>query len=373
MKIAIDASRVVNEKAGIGRYSANLIHNLIDQNPKDNFLLICNFVRHKNEKRGEMEKYRRGNVRIKYLKIPGKLKEKIWHSKLSIAQKYLEDSDVYLALTFLDVITNLKIPQAVVIHDLTTFKYPDHLGKKLSHYFNRQTLQACTLAAKIIAISKSTKNDLIDILKIPENKIEVIYPGQNKFPEMAATLPAGLKNQGYILAVGTLEPRKNLTGLLEAYALLPPSLSEKYPLVIAGGKGWNAGKIFDLVSGLHLEDKTKFLGFISDKTLARLYHEAALFVYPSLYEGFGLPVLEAQSFGVPVVTSNVSSLPEVVGESGILVDPHDLQALTSAIQRLLENKTEAQKLGEKGLKQAKKFSNEISARKVSQILKSLVK
>jgi len=342
------------------------------EDDRNKYLLICSYFRSDKIKKAIIKIYERSNVEIKYIKIPGKVKESLWHSNLPLAKRFLGKADVYLAPTFLDVISNLKIPQAVVIHDLSTFKFPEHLGKKQAEYFNRQTRLACKIASKIIAISENTKKDLIEILKVPEKKIEVIYPGQSPFPEVAANLPASLKEKSYILSVGTVEPRKNLIGLFEAYALLTPALQEEYPLAVVGARGWNTGKTFEVFSALNLENKVKFLGFVPDKVLAKLYKEATVFVYPSLYEGFGIPVLEAMGFGLPVVTSDNSSLPEVADNAAVLVDPTSSKSISEGLQRLLEHKNEAQLLSQKAKDQAKKFNWQNAARAVLKTLQNLV-
>jgi glycosyltransferase involved in cell wall biosynthesis len=144
-------------------------------------------------------------------------------------------------------------------------------------------------------------------------------------------------------------------------------------LVIVGAKGWNVGPIFELVEQLNLSDKIKFLGFTTDKVLAKLYKEAAVFCYPSLYEGFGLPVTEAMHFGLPVVTSNLSSLPEAAGKAALLVNPNEPKEISSALERLLEYQDEAQKLGQQAEIWAKKFNWPDSAREVLKLFQSLVK
>lgn len=243
----------------------------------------------------------------------------------------------------------------------------------MSDFFNLKTQQACSKASKIIAISKSTKNDLEKILKIKESKITVIYPGRNLIGTMAKNLPSFLKAKSYILAVGTIEPRKNLISLFKAYAILPPRLQEQYPLVVVGAKGWNTGKIFDILNHLKLENKVKFLGFVPDAMLGKLYKEAAVFVYPSLYEGFGFPVLEALSFGTPVVTSSISSLPEVAGKAAILIDPQDPKSISSGLQKLLEHKEEIALLKGNARIQANKFSWSTAARETLVVFDEVVK
>lgn len=374
MKIAIDASRAVNEKAGIGRYTLELTRQLLKSDSKNTYLLLVSFMRSSSRKEKIIKEFRTyKNVEVKILRIPGNLKEKVWGWKLPWFQRFLKDADIFYAPSFLEVNLGLNLPQVVTIYDLTTFLFPEHLGKKMSDFFNLKTKQACSKASKIIAISKSTKNDLEKILKIKESKIAVIYPGQNILNAPAKNLPLSLKAKSYILTVGTIEPRKNLIGLFKAYAILPLRLQEKYPLVVVGSYGWNTGKIFNVLTHLKLENKVKFLGFVSDAILSKLYKEAAVFVYPSLYEGFGFPVLEALSFSTPVVTSNISSLPEVAGKAAILVDPQDPKSISSGLQKILEHKEETALLKENARVQANKFSWSAAARETLAVFDEVVK
>lgn len=374
MLIAIDASRAVNEKAGIGRYTRELIEKLIEIDQENQYLLLFTFGRGDKQKEKAIREFRRPNTQIKTWRLPGNFKEKVWGWQMPWLKYLLQSdgarSDIFYAPSFFEVNLGLALPQVVTIYDLTTFIFPEHRGKEVSQRLNERTLKACCLAKKIIAISQSTKKDLVKF-KIPEAKIEVIYPGKTEFARIAPRLPQGLKSHSYILAVGTIEPRKNLIGLFKAYALLPLALQEKYPLVVAGAEGWKTGEIFASFGRLRLEGKIKFLGFVSDALLAKLYREAALFVYPSLYEGFGFPVLEAMSFGTPVITSNVSSLPEVAGEAAVLVDPQDPLALSSAIQRLLEHSGEAEDLRKKAKAQAEKFSWEKNAKEILKVFEEV--
>lgn len=371
MFIAIDASRAVNETAGIGRYCLQLIKKLIEIDKTNHYLLLFTYFQKDSKKEKIINGLRQANVDIKTIMIPGQLKEKLWGWRLPLLSNLTKNSDIFYAPSFFEVNMGLKTPQIVTIYDLTTFLFPSHRGKEVSKRLNLRTKIACLKAQKIIVISKSTKNDLIKILKISQQKIQVICPGRTEFLKCAKNLPAGLKRKSFILTVGTIEPRKNLIGLFKAYALLAPQLQEKYPLVIVGAKGWNSGDIYEVIKNLKIIDKIKFLGFVSDLTLAKLYKEAAVFAYPSLYEGFGFPVLEAMGFGTPVVTSNVSSLPEVAGKAAILVDPHDPQVISSGIQRLLEHNQEAIELGKRGLIQAKKFSWEKAARETLKVFREV--
>jgi len=200
----------------------------------------------------------------------------------------------------------------------------------------------------------------------------VIYPGLSDLTKPSKNLPEGLEPKSYLLYVGTIEPRKNLVGLLRSYEMLSEKLQKKYPLVIVGAKGWNTGKIWRVLKSLKSKENIKFMGFLPDPILAKLYQEATVFVYPSLYEGFGLPVLEALNYGLPVVTSNCSSLPEVTGETAALIDPTDNKSIARPIQRLLGDSSARSDLGKKGKIQARKFSWEKAAKETLRVLEEAV-
>lgn len=370
MLIAINASRAVNEKAGVGRVADNLIRNLLNLpageagiDHQNQYLLLFNFFRHRAEKTAAAMSFKQKNSQIRISHWPGRLQE--WWFELDIPKNL--PTDVYLAPTFLDVSLGLQIPQVVIIHDLTNFIYPRHAGVEISRRYQDKTRKACAKAAKIIAVSESTKKDIVRLLKIQPDKIDVIYPGQTTFP-VGGKLPPKIKPKNYILFVGTIEPRKNLKNLLTAYSLLPTAIRNNYPLVIVGGKGWN--------NNIELAEIGKtpgvnWLGYVSNQELGALYRNASVFAYPSLYEGFGLPVLEAQQFGVPVVTSNVSSLPEAAGEGALLIDPKNPKSISRALQRVLEDKELHQKLSKKARSHAQKFSWEKAARETLEVFKSV--
>lgn len=363
MLIAINASRAVNEKAGVGRVADNLIKNLLELDSKNQYLLLFNFFRHRDPKTVAAMSFKQKNSQIKINHWPGQLQE--WWFGLNLPKNIA--ADVYLAPTFLDVRMGLTIPQVLVIHDLTNFIYPEHAGMEMSQRYQEKTRLACEEALEIIAVSESTKQDIIRILKIKSDKIRVIYPGQTEFPA-GGKLPSNLKPQNFILSVGTIEPRKNLKGLLMAYRLLPMALRKKYPLAIVGGKGWNMVKDLEDVKDI---EGVKWLGYVSDADLGELYRNAKIFAYPSLYEGFGLPVIEAQQFGVPVVTSNISSLPEAAGDGGLLIDPKNPKAIARALQRVLEDKELYQKLSKRAKSHAQNFSWEKAARETLEVLESI--
>ncbi|MBF6590814.1 MAG: glycosyltransferase family 4 protein [Ktedonobacterales bacterium] len=233
----------------------------------------------------------------------------------------------------------LPCPSVLTIHDLAFLRYPHHIQPARRRYLAWITRRSARLATRLVAVSESTKRDLVTWLGIPEQRIAVVYPGidEDFQPLHAAdTLHAFRAKHGlpprYLLFLGTLEPRKNLVGLVEAYARLRTHLEDAPPLVIAGGRGWYFETLFARVRAFGLERVVLFPGYVAREELPLWYAAATLFLYPSLYEGFGLPIVEAQACGTPVITSNRASMPEASGPAAIQVDPSDLEGLAQAMQ-----------------------------------------
>lgn len=367
MNITIDITRAVIEGAGIGRFTREMVAGLLKVDHENEYSLITTHFRDSVDMENRLKSFQETGQNLRRAHIPGGIKETLWGLDLPFYDSLYRGADLLLAPSFFEVKMSLKIPQVVVIHDLATFLYPDQRGQEVSDRHNRRVKLVCAQAKKIIAISESTKNDLIKILKIDEAKIKVIYPGQTLFPT-GGKLPQNIVPKKYILFVGTLEPRKNLKNLLQAHELLSNTLKEEYPLVIVGAKGWNADKEFEQMKNMK---NVKVLGYVTDADLGELYKSAAVFAYPSLYEGFGLPVIEAQQFGVAVLTSNTSSLPEAVGDGGIQVDPNNIEAIAKGLQKLLEDKDLRQLLSVKAKNHAQQFSWEKSAREILEVLKNI--
>jgi alpha-1,3-rhamnosyl/mannosyltransferase len=262
-------------------------------------------------------------------------------------------------------------PTVITLYDLSFVRHPEWHPRDRVKYFERYCLKKLSKVDAIITISEFSKKEIINLLGIPSEKIYVTTLGvrQDCNPNVGGMerLP-----KEYILFLGNLEPRKNLIILLEAYRSLPKRLKERHPLVIAGASGWNT---HELKNALHLSkrDETPILpGYIPQKYLPKLYGGASLFVYPSLYEGFGLPVIEAMACGVPVIASKTSSLPEVVGDAGVLFDPHDSNELEEAMMQVLDDGQLRIELSEKSLKRAKLFSWEKCAHETLAIYEKLL-
>ena len=230
----------------------------------------------------------------------------------------------------------------VTLHDLAFLRFPNVLTRSKRMYHRTFTIRSLRHATMIIADSDSTKRDAVELVHIPAERIQTVHPcidahfssvineeEREKFRQKQ-----GLAD-GFILYLGTLEPRKNITTIIEAYAQLRKTRAISEKLVLAGGKGWFYDSIFEKIQQLDLEGEVIFPGFVADTEQALWYQAASAFIYPSLYEGFGLPVAEALACGTPVVTSNVSSLPEAGAGIALAVDPYDVEAMSDALYKAL--------------------------------------
>ncbi len=264
----------------------------------------------------------------------------------------------------------LPCPGIATLHDLAFLRFPEFFRPTRRVYQQWLTRHSARHAALIIAISEHTRHDATELLKVPEERIRVIYPILDErfsLPCSAETIQAFRQRrqlpEHFILFLATLEPRKNIARLLSAYHLLIRETDLPHILVLAGGKGWSVQTLEQQVYSLGIQQRVHVVGYVPEEEKPLWYHAADLFVYPSLYEGFGLPVAEAMACGVPVVTSNVASLPEVVGDdaawgeqAALTVHPHDTESLARSMQQGLGDNALRQQLRERGLARAKRFA-----------------
>ena len=254
-----------------------------------------------------------------------------------------------------------SVPTVVTVHDLSFLLYPEAFRPGNRLYLTHITAQSCRRARRVIAVSQATASDLTQLLGVPQTKIDVVYNGVDGIyrPLPAAQVDAYRRQAGwperFVLIVGTLEPRKNHLILLEAYDRYRRSVRHPLPLLIGGGKGWDYDKIFERVKTLGLEPYVHFLGYVPLTALPWLYNAASLFVYPSRYEGFGLPLAEAMACGTPAITSSSSSLPEVAGDAALLVGPDDSAALAQAMAAVLKDQDRQKAMRAAGLAHVAKF------------------
>jgi glycosyltransferase involved in cell wall biosynthesis len=253
-----------------------------------------------------------------------------------------------------------RIPQVVTVHDLAFHHFPEQYPGMKQRYLRMMTRLSVRRATRVIAVSEATRRDIIDVYGCDPRRVVTVPNGVD--PEMrklaADEVDAFRRDQNlpeqFFLFLGTLQPRKNVETLVRAFALVSKTVD--WPLVVAGSPGWHYERIFQLVRELDLTERVRFVGHVAADQLALWYNAATVFAYPSLYEGFGLPLLEAMACGTAVVTSNASSLPEVVGIDGLIVDPRDVSGLAEAILSLALNDDLRQQLEERGQTRAKSFT-----------------
>jgi glycosyltransferase involved in cell wall biosynthesis len=266
-------------------------------------------------------------------------------------------------------------PTIVTIYDLSFVYYPGAFPAWQRLYLKLQTAHACRRAQQLITISESGRRDVQQQFDVSPERITVVQPGVDPaFKPLPPDEVARFRQQQalperFVLHVGTLQPRKNLPLLLDAFARL---LAPDVELVMAGGKGWLFAEIFAKVEALGLQDRVRFVGYVPDEALPWWYNAAALLVFPSLYEGFGLPVVEAMACGTPVIAANTSSIPEAAGDAALPFEPDDVAGLTERMDLVLNNTAVSDQLRQKGPIQAKQFSWERAGRETAVVYQTLL-
>ncbi len=367
MKLALELQPCLKNRSGIGIYTYELAKCLQNKPTIQIEGNIFNFLM-RNDLTEELQGL---TFSQKYCTLfPYGIYRRIWRI-VPVPYKWLFGKKADIT-HFFDFIVPKGVYGKVVttIHDAVWLLYPETMAKKTLKRITQDIQYNIDRADAIVTISESTKQDLITLLQIPEDKIVIAPPGvdmerfqhQYSVTELEQVKEKYNLPDKYILYMGTLEPRKNIERLVQAFALLhqQPEL-QQYQLVLAGKKGWQYDNIFAQITQLGLKQDVICTGYVDEVDKVAIYQQAYLFVFPSLYEGFGMPVLEAMAAGVPVVTSNVSSLPEVAGDAALLAEPLDVQALADSIQRLLLDDDLRQSCIAKGYMQCKHFTWERSA------------
>ena len=267
-----------------------------------------------------------------------------------------------------------------VIYDLSFEFFPQYVEPRNQKFLSEQVRRSVKRSSKTVTISKNSQKEITEFYDIPIENVPIVYPGidQTEFyrrpPDEVEDIKARYGIHGkYILFVGNIEPRKNLKNLLLAYEQLDKDIRAEYSILLVGARGWLDGEIFDIIkrlrkNGDHIQQP---LEYVKDNDRPGIYSGASLFVYPSLYEGFGIPPVEAMACGVPVITSNNSSLPEAVGAAALMVDANDVEELTKTMASVLKNHKQQEKMIADGFKQADKFSWDREARKLIKIIEEV--
>jgi len=386
LKILIDATPISPKPSGVGFYVASLIQALsILQSQEDFQLGIAYQPGLKNWLRGEGEfpDYLKLYPELYFLPLPIRLSNLILDNFPSLLPFYFErhlDSPNIVHGTNYNVYPYKKSIKIMSLYDISFIKYPQYTNSVVKTYARRvkHCLQWTDL---IITISESSKNDIIKYLHVTPDHIYVTplasryYPNYLS-PETREQLKLSVNydfSKPYILFVSTIEPRKNIKTIISAYNYLKQKYKIEHQLALIGQKGWHHQPIFAAIEASPWKSQIHHLNYLSDELIALFYSQADVFVYPSHYEGFGLPVLEAMTLGAPVITSNTSSLPEVAGDAALFVNPDDSMQLVDAILQIISDSNLRRELIEKGHGRAKLFSWERTARETLKAYKSLVK
>lgn len=381
MKVSIELQPCLKNKSGIGIYTYNISKNLEKIKEIELYGEIFSFL----GKDKLDSDYKDIKIELKLCRLlPYGVYRRIW-KWLPVKYNTLLNthSDIY---HFFDYIVPPKVEGKVIttIHDVTYILYPEMVEKKTMERIKDGIEYSVNRADKVITVSESSKKDIIKFLGVDEGKIEVVYNGveyerfSNSCTEKEQLRVKEKYNlpDKYILYMGTLEPRKNIESIISAFSLFISHNNiflNEFKLVIAGKKGWLYESIFNQVQNLSIKDKVIFTDYVEEEDKPLIYKMASIFVFPSIYEGFGIPVIEAMASSVPVITSTASSLKEISGDAAIIVEPKDIDSISKAMKEILENEAVRKSMIEKGHTQAKKFNWQSSAEKLANIYKELYK
>lgn len=340
--------------AGISGYIANLLRALPDAAPEFTYTVFTGA-------QATPPAHERVAIRRSAWNTEHPLRRILWEQLAQPFALQAARADLAHGLAFATPLLS-RVPSVVTVYDLSFVHYPDRLPAARRWYLRLFARWSCRRARRVIAISQSTARDLAQTFGLSPERVDVAAPGVGEQfkPLPRADVDAFRAQKGlpdrFLLFVGTLEPRKNLPLLLRAYALLPAQQRQAVPLVLAGGKGWMDGAIHATIAAHDLTNSVLLPGYLPADELPWWYNAAEALVYPSVYEGFGLPVLEALACGTPALVSDVSSLPEAVGEGGLRLPPDDVLAWAEALRRALNDPDWRAEMGSRGLAHAARFT-----------------
>jgi len=375
IKLAINTTSLLSPLTGIGQYTYYLCKQFLDDPDIDPSFFYG--TRWNNEVReAPVQGIDHGKKLIKRF-IPDAYKLKDWLQKRTFSRgQGAHDFDLYHEPNYLPL--SYKHRLVLTVHDVSFIRYPEAHPIERIRALERFP-EAVEKADAIITDSNFTARELIDCLPVDSAKVVPIHLGvtaayhpRSEQEVLPCMQRYGLDYQRYILVVGTLEPRKNLKLVLDAYRSMPRNIQQQYPLAVIGMKGWGTDQIDKDMETLIRSGDLRLLGYVPTEDMPLLYAAAKLFVYPSMYEGFGLPPLEAMASGVPVITSNCASLPEVVGQAGVQVDALDVGRLREVVCNVLENREQANTMIGKGILQAESFTWEKCAAETVDVYKRVL-
>ncbi|MBN2005864.1 MAG: glycosyltransferase family 4 protein [Anaerolineae bacterium] len=380
MRIVIDYTAAARQGAGIGRYTRELITAILADAGAADYVLMAACAGLGQSWTVEKERLRRvaGNRLPAFRDIPltDDWMARLWQRlRLPLPAEWITGrADVFYSPDFVLPPLLRRTRAVLTVHDLSFLRYPETFPPALRGYLENAVPRSVARSDAILADSQATRQDLIELLHVPPQKVTTLYcgvaarftPGAAPGERERLQAKYGVGKRPYVLAVGTVQPRKNYPHLITACA--PLAKTHGIELVIAGRAAWLAEPTLEAARA---NDYVHLMGFFADADLPALYRQAHVLAFPSLYEGFGFPPLEAMACGTPVVASTASSVPEVVGEAGLLADPHDVSAWTSALQRLLDDQDLRAQLRRDGFERARQFTWEASARQWRALVEKL--
>ncbi|MEM7800774.1 MAG: glycosyltransferase family 1 protein [Chloroflexota bacterium] len=380
MRIGIDVTSALTQGGGIGRYTRELVHALALTEFNSSFDIHLFSARTKAPSPVPNPLPNHPQMVHRPARLSEKWLYRLWYRlKLPLpVQTFTGPIDLYHSPDFVLPPISGETPTLLTIHDLSFIHYPETFTPQLIRFLNRVVPESVGKASHILADSIATQRDLIELWQVPDEKITVLYSGVNetfrpitdKVALKRAREKYNLGQAPYVLTLGTVQPRKNYRMLIEAFA--PIAKTHDHNLIIVGGKGWLFEEILNEVKVQGLEGRVIFTGFVDDIDLPTIYSAATLFAFPSIYEGFGLPILESMACGVPVINSNASCLPEVAGKATIQLDPTDQNAWTEALEMLLKDPVQRAQMVAEGYIQAQHFSWKKSAQQLLEVYSQLL-
>jgi glycosyltransferase involved in cell wall biosynthesis len=365
-RIGVDARQLSTQVSGIGRYNAEVLSRLVEMGHE--WFLYS----HRPLTLGSWD---RPNVHVRTSRISRTSLRMLWAQSILPLWAAQDGLDLFWSPAHrLPLFLPHGLARAITIHDLV-WRHAGQTMRPLSRWLDQTLMpQAVGTADRVVAISASTAADIEREMPFAAGRVRTIPLGAAELgePGPRESLDALGLSGPYFLFVGTLEPRKNLARLLEAWSRLPPGLAGGAVLAVAGGAGWGGVDVQAMVLRHGLKERVRVLGFVSDQQLATLYAHALFLAMPSLYEGFGLPLLEATSRGVPVLTSDIASMPEVAGDAGLLVSPLDVDSIAKGLTQMLEEPKFRSELARRAVSNGQRFSWDRSARRTMEVFEEAI-
>lgn len=368
MNVALELQPCCGKRSGIGMYTYELAKRMRGEHELEFAGNVFNFLG-RNDNAGALSGIEMP-VRVQK-SMPYGVYRRIWHMIPLSYHALFPAADLNVFFNFI-VPPRVKGKVITVIYDMTYLRFPETMNESNLRRIRKDIGYSVARSDRIVTISEFSKSEIHELLEVPEEKIDVVYSAPSIATGAAdfQIVQERLKiHKPYLLYVGTIEPRKNLIRLIQAFDWLKREKQIPHQLILAGGGGWKTEEIHQAAEAAQLGREIQFTGYISSEEKNALYQNADAMVFPSLYEGFGMPPLEAMLFGCPVICSDAASLPEIVGEAAELVDPLDVQAIADGIWHVLSNRDYRRSLIEKGAQQALRFSWDRSAEKMIQIYK----